>query len=87
MGVITVSAGSTMLVASRRPPRPTSITAVCTFNSRNNQNAMAATVSKVTGMRIEIERAGGLVDHVERSRKLGLRDGDAVDLNALGGFD
>ena len=42
---------------------------------------------KVAGMRVEIERPGGLMDHIERPRKLRLRHRDAVDLNTLGGFD
>ena len=45
-GVMTETSGSTTLVASSRPPSPTSTTASSTPASANTQNAIAVSTSK-----------------------------------------
>jgi hypothetical protein len=47
MGVMITTGASTTLVASHRPPRPTSMTATSTGASANAANAIAVTTSNL----------------------------------------
>ena len=88
-GVMTQSLGSTTLVASRRPPRPTSRT-IQSQASRLADKCHRGNGLKVTGVLIHFtpghQGLGAAMHGIEDLGELISRNGLAGDLNALGRF-
>ena len=72
IGVITATGASTTLVASQRPPRPTSTTATSTGASANAANAIAVTTSNLL-IAGPPGRLGLLVDELHERFDLAVR--------------
>ena len=88
--MIAETTGTTTLVASRRPPRPTSSTAVSTRACRNNSKATAVVTSKNVGWAWSTpsRRSVDRVAHAGHGRVQRLRfDRPAVDDEPLAKID
>ena len=87
MGVITVRTGSTTLVESRRPPRPTSITAVCDALFPKQPEGHGGDGFEIGRVAVQVELFGGFVHDIERALEIRGAHRNAVDLDALGRLD
>src|ERR1022692_4883630 len=87
MSVMMLRRGSTTLVASRRPPMPTSSTTMSGRLRAKYSKPIAVSISKKLGMPRQIafsnQSLGGAVDYVMEQREIVVVDRRAIEANPL----